>query len=662
MLAVTMTPSEGGMVPVILPAYPAEEVCSLERGVRPYTVVEILREVFHEDFFLAVQMYMDRYPEGAAKAIGREGAEGFRLVSLGEPRVESSLHQAACSMAVDLLFRATVAAWVPGDSGKGEGIREKGLFPAEFRMRYLLNLWEKTCSAPGIAPRAFFPADAITEQKTAITNRYLLPILYSRDYAETARRMLQRYYPEALGNPMAVDGRELARRMHLQVWKVRFEEGSDILGQIFFDETWVLLRDAQGRPLRKKIPAMTILINADRCTTKEAENFTIVHECCHVYKDQPFFRLQMLRGKHLTSYTSRKRKKETYSGANSVMDWMELQTEKLTAYVLMEEEGARRRAEELLSSLGGGRTPENLQKVLQGLASFYGVSRSMARYRMVEMGYPEAEGVYAYVERRRIPDYGCGGEWKPGITYVLSREEAGRLLQESEAFRQVLESGCYCYVEGHFCLREEAYLEHMDRPYRRLTAYARHHIEECCIAFRVHGRYASTEYADGRAARRKEKTDRYQSRHDLDAEPETRMRACQNDHFAEDAVIWTRLKRDLPDTFRQAVQDILDAKGISQSELAATMGVSRAAFRKWCAEKPSLRHVVALCIAMDVRADVGEELVRLAGLTFQNHLEHSLLRSMLYETRDLTVGRAGEILRQKGLPPLTNGAEEDLPG
>ncbi|MBR3298896.1 MAG: hypothetical protein IKI64_06790 [Clostridia bacterium] len=46
------------------------------------------------------------------------------------------------------------------------------------------------------------------------------------------------------------------------------------------------------------------------------------------------------------------------------------------------------------------------------------------------------------------------------------------------------------------------------------------------------------------------------------------------------------------------------------------LGVSRAAVRKWCAERATLRHVVALCTALDVRADIGEELVSFAGLIF----------------------------------------------
>ena len=161
--------------------------------------------------------------------------------------------------------------------------------------------------------------------------------------------------------------------------------------------------------------------------------------------------------------------------------------------------------------------------------------------------------------------------------------------------------------------------------------------------------------------RKREVRDKYLIRHRLDAEPETRDRMLQNIRFSADAALWARLKSELPDSMGEAVQAILDAKGISQEELAMRLGCSRAAWRKWCAKpRISLRHVVAMCIALDLRADLGIELVRLSGLRFMNRKEDHLLLAMIYETRELTVARANEIMRQEALPPLTEGQDEEL--
>ena len=74
---VSMFSTQNGIVPCIMPFYTAEANNSLERGSRPYTVVEILREVFDEDFDKAIQCYMDSCPEGAAAAIGMKEAREF---------------------------------------------------------------------------------------------------------------------------------------------------------------------------------------------------------------------------------------------------------------------------------------------------------------------------------------------------------------------------------------------------------------------------------------------------------------------------------------------------------------------------------------------------------------------------------------------------------
>ena len=648
-------PMGGGEVPVLLPFYTAEEN-ALERGVRPYSVVEILREVFREDFGKAIQFYMDNCPEGAEKAVGQKGAREFRLIRLSEPRVESLLHQRVCAAAVDLVFRVLAEASVPAADG---GSRRKR-FPAGFRMRYWIDMKRKRCSTPMIAPEGCFPPDRITGRKEEAVNAFLLPILYAEDYAAAGRKMLERFYPEALEKPTAVDGMKLAERMKLNVRLVRFEKSRDIQGRIYFDKAQVNIRDESGRVRKVNIPPLTILINQDACPTAEVVNSTLVHECCHVFLHGMFFFLQMLSGKPCTSYTSRKRNRVKGCGSNGPVEWMELQAEKLPAYVLMEEENTRREMERLFALRGGARSPENVSWVMCRLAKTFRVSKAMAKIRMIELGVPEAEGIYVFLGRERIPDYGCASGWKKGVTYTVSLAEAGALLRESRAFRDALQSRRYVYAEGHYCLDLPQYVRRDGRGRPFLTGYARHAVEECCIAFSVRGRVGKAAYEDARAARKSPVKDLYQSRHSFMAEPETKAREKENALFTQDSQIWTKLKRAMPDEIGPAIQMILDEKGISQMELAMRLGCSRAVLFKWCAGRMSLRHVTAICIALDVRADIGMELVRLAGHCFRANREENILLGMMYDTKDLTIARANEIMRQNALPPLTEGRDEEI--
>lgn len=641
------SPENGGSVHVLMPFYTAEEENALKNRRGPFSVVEILKEVFNEDFFAAVDRFVQIYPEILKKVTGRNDADAFRLSLLSEPKILDAFEYDYCYLTVDLVFDAVVNT-VTSDNEEGAS------FHIPFEMRYFINYHSRKCSVPVIGPRTDAP-----RKKGMSFNRYLLPVMYSDDYADVAEDILVRYYPEARNEATAIDGRTLAKRMGLRTRTVRFPKGSDMQGLIFFSETKYPVRNENGDPAEINIPPMTILVNRDLCSTPEIENSTVVHECAHAYLDHRFFLLQSLSGNGAAACMGKSAVPKRYAKINNPIEWAELQAEKLPAYILMPEYTARNYIEELYDYSRWDRSPENVMRVVEQLAEKFGVSKSMAKYRMIELGFPEAEGVYCFIDGRRIPDHGCTEEWKAGATFCISRRDAADLLCCSPQFRNALLSGCYSYVEGHYCLNSPEYVTSGNRG-RRLSGYARKHIEECCISFSVSGRYATAKYEGNHAARNKktEVLDRYQSRHSFSGEPNSKERVMQNALFYEDARIWKELFNSRPSTFGEAVQLIIDMKGISQEELASRVGIGRSTLRKWCSEKTSLQHAVALCIAMDVRADVGEELVRLAGHSFQRKTEHDLMHAMLFETRDLTVERANEILLQQSLSPLTCGADK----
>ena len=234
------------------------------------------------------------------------------------------------------------------------------------------------------------------------------------------------------------------------------------------------------------------------------------------------------------------------------------------------------------------------------------------------------------------------------------------MMIEDPGFSRAVCSGLYTYAEGHFCL-DDGMCVYKDRNgEKRLTAYARRHIEECCLAFRKPGENIKVTYLNGQAEKHAPTAGILQTRHTLDSEPESKERIRQNRQFCNDAMLWAEVKRTMPDGIKEAVFTLMRRKGITQEEIGMRLGVSRTAFAKWFKKGISLRHVVAICIAMDVRVDVSLEFVKLAGYAFMNTEEHSLLLSFLFETEALNVARANEMLREKGMKPLTEGQSEEL--
>ena len=641
-----MTKTGHGSVPCIMPFYTAEERNSLQNRRGPFSAVEILREVFNEDFRAALDMYVRVFSDDVKEAIGNKEAQNLRLIRVGEPRVANVYDSDIRHMAIELVIVGTVRADV------GEGGMD---YIRPFNVSYLIDVIGKKCSAPSICAAA-----SISNSGRPHVNGYLLPIMYEDDYPETAYRMLKEYYPEALDEPTAIDGIELAHRMRLTVKHVRLPKGSDIRGVIYFSRAEVTVLDDNGGFKAMEVSPLTILLNTDLCPTPVMKNSTLVHECVHAYLDYRFFMLQSLSGMQYDACMGRTLSPRKYIKTNSPIEWMELQAEKLPAFILMEENNTRRYIEDLYDSSRWDKSPDNVMRVVEQLAEKFGVSRSMAKYRMIELGFPEAEGVYCFIDGKRIPNHGCAEQWESGVTYSISRLEAAALLNHSHEFNSALRSGCYSYVEGHYCLNSPDYVTGTGRS-KRLTQYARTHIDECCIAFSAYGRYSKTDYTAGIAARKTEVKDKYQTRHNFNSEPGTKERMLQNKLFHEDAMLWDKLKKELPDTFYNAVQFIIDAKGISQDDLAWRIGISRSALQKWCKGKITLPHVVALCIALNIRADVGEELVRIAGLAFKDSTADSLLHAMIFEANDLSVERANEMLTQSGFPKLLcKNADESI--
>lgn len=103
--------SLGGFnIPCVMPTTTAEPTFFQERGSRPYTVTEILREVFKEDFHAAMEKYIEVSPEGVMAGIGNNKVTDLKLVHTEVYKVESSLEQPICEVVVDLLIRATFEA------------------------------------------------------------------------------------------------------------------------------------------------------------------------------------------------------------------------------------------------------------------------------------------------------------------------------------------------------------------------------------------------------------------------------------------------------------------------------------------------------------------------------------------------------------------------
>ena len=596
---------------------------------QPYSVAEVLQNVFHADFQTVLENYVRTETEQIQEAGVLPGAEGMKVRLWSYLKTLSKLQQPTDRTVVDVILQSRLE----GQYKDGETRYES----ADFRLRYIFDL--RVCHQCCIGPLVWVYKD--WEDDPALsgfafdTNDYLLPILYNSDYETVAHAILDDFFPEAKreigGDASVVSSVELERRMGLRVLDVRFADKT-VMGQLYYNYGEAHLLDDSGKTYTQIIRPGTILVNQDNCTTAATRNSTIAHECCHMYLDRWFFLLQMMTGRQYTPYSSRRRENRRYHHKNDALDWMELQCEKLPAYLLLERNDVIDYVEDRLKQCNWKKTPENIRAIVDGLAERYEVSYQMAKYRMIELGYCEAGGIRNYVNDMVIPDHGCTWLWPANMTFTISAKDAALLAASDSEFERVICSGRYRYVEGHFCLNKDKYIlrDYYGKPH--LTVYARCHMEECCLGFTVGGRYRRTEYAVSKVARNKTEpvTDKYRAAYRLVAEPGSSEYEKENQAMVDDGLLWLEFYKNIPDDFAEMIKAIMKRKGITQENLSFELGVDRKALLNYLnQDRPSVAHVVGICVALKVPYFISMEILGAAGIKLRSTEQDFLYRQFL---------------------------------
>lgn len=624
---------------------------------QPYSVAEVLQNVFHADFQTVLENYVRTETEQIQEAGVLPGAEGMKVRLWSYLKTLSKLQQPTDRTVVDVILQSRLE----GQYKNGETRYES----ADFRLRYIFDL--RVCHQCCIGPLVWVYKD--WEDDPALsgfafdTNDYLLPILYNSDYETIAHAILDDFFPEAKreigGDASVVSSEELARRMGLRILDVRFADKT-VMGQLYYNYGEAHLLDDSGKTYAQIIRPGTILVNQDNCTTAATRNSTIAHECCHMYLDRWFFLLQMMTGRKYTPYSSRRRENRRYHHKNDALDWMELQCEKLPAYLLLERNDVIDYVEARLKQCNWKKTPENIRAIVDGLAERYEVSYQMAKYRMIELGYCEAGGIRNYVNDMVIPDHGCTWLWPANTTFTISAKDAALLAASDSEFERVICSGRYRYVEGHFCLNTDKYIlrDYYGKPH--LTVYARCHMEECCLGFTVGGRYRRTEYAVSKVARNKTEpvTDKYRAAYRLVAEPGSSEYEKENQAMVDDGLLWLEFYKNIPDDFAEMIKAIMKRKGITQENLSFELGVDRKALLNYLnQDRPSVAHVIGICVALKVPYFISMEILGAAGIKLRSTEQDFLYRQFLLNAENLTVSRCEDILKQHNEKPLFRGEQ-----
>lgn len=476
----------------------------------------------------------------------------------------------------------------------------------------------------------------------------LCPVIPKDQLEDEADRILAHYFPEAVKDPGKLQGEELARRLGLKLCYANLGDSGHHYGRLYFDRQNVRVFDAEGRP--EVIPVMpkTILLDMElrgrsRAVTRNRED-TIIHECVHYIEHACFFYFQQLHHEDLEFLASDGPVK-VFHGETTPIDRVERQASQITARLRMPQEYTRRRIRECMEKYQALGQTDAMNRTIHELSQSFNVSYDTAKYRMVELGYPEARGIMNYIDGRYVDDYAA--EEKDRRRYAVTLEQLEREYQRNPKLRQLAETDEYVYVGGylvHFC-PESVRLE--NGKYR-LTSTAQMNIAKYCIGFTpVHsGKHYDYDPAS--------------FHRDHEAHPDD---VCMDEHQNIDGLM------KLDQAYHQTVSEhtigfadtftgLMELFGITISELVEDTGISDKTITNYRNGKvtPTLPYVLSICVAMGLSPQTSRNLLKAAHITFdasegQPYEAYSFIID--YMTVDYSVCEVNEYLKKKGIQPLS---------
>ena len=331
------------------------------------------------------------------------------------------------------------------------------------------------------------------QQEDSDNDKYsgeLVPIIARDAFENEATKFLEKYYPLALQEPVAVPIRKIAEDMGLSIIEDSLLSSElDIFGLVVFEDGNI--KDKNKNIVIRNAKRGTVLIDPrvyyER--TLGTVNFTIAHECFHWYRHQPYHALMKMLGANdelgkiiQCSIGSNAKDSEKWKA----VDWMEWQANGVAPHILMPTNTAKIKISELIEKYHihfDGTDGYLIEEMISELADFYGLSKQAVKMRIREMGYAKIDGAFTYVNGQYVTPFSFDASaLSDNQSFTISSADLFKAYCLNKDFRKAIDTGRFVYIEGHVCLDNEKYIVRSDGQIK-FTQYALSHIDECCFVF-----------------------------------------------------------------------------------------------------------------------------------------------------------------------------------
>ena len=615
---------------------------------------DVIENVYYDDIFNALSEYVESNPDRLD--VDSHVVESPDEASLDDARIMSI--NITDSEGNGILFDVVVAAEIE----VAETVRRN-------RETDGVEQWFRiSCSADLEDGLQSFDVTGIhiynryRDNKETHLSEYLVPIISKDKLDDAAEKFLKKYYPEALTKPMVVSAREIAKRMGLNIQEVHITKYCSIFGQMVFTDCELQYYDSDTRtykPLPVKRGTILVDPNVFFMRSVGSMNNTIIHECVHWDLHKKFFELEKLYNKDARSITCQVQEGIRPERNRTPLDWMEWHANHLAPRILMPARQTLQKIEELIEKnkrvLQTDNTADIMESVVYELSEFFEVSRISAKIRMIDLGYPEAIGVYTYIDDRYVGNHTFEkSALKRNQTFSIGIQDALHEYAMNQEFRKILDSGKYIYVDAHFCINDSKYVRLNDEGFAELTDYARQHIDECCLVFdvtsRKNDRYGVQYYKEAVLFRDAISEKIVELKYsESERNRITEERAEEFRKIGSEAKQIASIARTLPPTFADTLVAHMKRQKCTVEKLAEHSQVGTKTIQRMRNEldySTSLGNVVAICIGLQLHPILSMDLVGKAGFTFKQYDEEHVIYQLLLNTKhQSSIYECNEILR-----------------
>lgn len=477
-------------------------------------------------------------------------------------------------------------------------------------------------------------------------DEYLIPVLKWEDVEEEAEKIICRLVPEGLRDPSKLKPEAFAKRLGLKIIELPLYNRPRTASILFFGAGEVQM-DSGGFPVSVNIEANTIVLNSN---APEKRKDAIFHECFHFVEHRLFFQLQRMHNDDIARIGQWK-PLALQKNERSPVEWIEWQAHAGSQCLQVPRALLRRRMADELENVRNLQLHMGykLQAIGKKLAKEFNVWNYQMRNRMIQVGYTAAKGALNFVVNDYIEPFAFdAGACRGSQTFVISPKEMLEEYLRNEAFRRIIDTGRYIYIDGHICINDPEYIT----PQGRLTKWANAHVDRCCLRFvRTYHRDKRTHYVFGQL----------NSDEEYNGRSLTLSASEQSPHLYEQAVKTAKLLATLPGTFHEAFAAMMRAANIKPVQLAEeTLMSERTIYRYQEVEREdySADIVAVLCVGMHLDPLLSFALMQRAGIFLRDTPEDLILKAVLMGMYRMTVRQVRQYLCEINYPRVKNWPED----